>query len=244
MVDIAHGLELSDFPLEAQSKGQRDAIGADWKLLIGDYVSLIGDESSADSRYLRSEGLQKNMLAAIQCVKGKRVIDVGCGDGWLFDAISPHDGMECDLVDKRLRKRPDFSIQDVSSLTFDRAEFDIVIASLLLMWVKRLDVATRELFRVARPSSRLIVSLVSPHFYRTGHVDSSDNFVVEADLSTQCSFQVFIADEVGPFNYYYRPLADYLNALINAGWHIGAVRDWHIDMDHYSRHVPASLLAD
>ena len=58
---------------------------------------------------------------------------------------------------------------------------------------------------------------------------------IKNDLSKQFSIiEHKIGGEVGPLTYYFRPLNDYLNELIHAGFQIKHVEDWFIDMEHYN----------
>lgn len=201
-----------------------------------DYGELIGS-ANWDSRLLREAGLVPNLLDMIGDSRDARVLDVGTGTGWLFDCIKPAQAFACDIVAPQdLREEVDFQNQDVQSLTYDDDIFDIVVASLVLIYCKDLDAACNELFRVAKSNGgRLIVALVHPYFYRTGFVDENDNFVVTSDLSKRFNLPLKIADKVGPVDYFYRPLPEYVNSLLQSGWQLSEMSDWFINMDDYRK---------
>jgi hypothetical protein len=72
---------------------------------------------------------------------------------------------------------------------------------------------------------------MNPYFYRTGEVDEAGNFVVTQDLSQPFVIGNHrIAEAVGPFVYYHRPLPTYLNECVRAGLAIEEIADWHVDM--------------
>ena len=141
----------------------------------------------------------------------------------------------------RQRRIPDidFQIQDIRSLTYDTDHFDVIVASLVLMWFEDLDSVCRELHRVSKDNGgRLIVSLIHPYFYRTGAVSESQDFILSADLSRPFRISGHkIAGRIGPFDYYYRSMDTYLNSLLNAGWNIKRVKDWFADMVDYKDKV-------
>lgn len=208
---------------------------------LPNYKVIIKDEDRADSAFLRREGLQRTILRLIGSADGP-VLDVGCGDGWLFDSLSPIDGIECDIVEEPPNAQRAFSRQDVRNLSFDDNSFSLVVASLVLMWVDDLPAACKELYRVTRVNGRLVIALVHPYFYRTGEVVEQENFSITRDLSSPFVLtEHYIAEEVGPFVYYYRSLPDYFNACIEAGWSVVHMEDWFIDSRLYRKEVKAGL---
>lgn len=149
-------------PMESENKQQ-------WQQAFDAYKTLIRDQHY-DAEYLRRTGLVPHMLDLIGDVRRARVLDAGCGTGWLFDVVDPLEGCECDIVAPA--ERPGRNIrshcQDVRALTYDDESFDVIVSSLVLMWVDDIASAFREAFRVARPGGRLVVGLTHPYFPPTG----------------------------------------------------------------------------
>jgi len=130
-------------------------------------------------------------------------------------------------------------MQDVRALEYPAATFDIVVASLLLMWFPELDLACSELRRVTRPGGRLVVAITHPFSYRIGEVRSSGAFEVKVRYQDPFKLQdLHIGGKVGPFSSYHRPISQYFNALLAAGWRVSALREWSIDIEDYERQVP------
>ncbi|WP_281899733.1 class I SAM-dependent methyltransferase [Phytohabitans aurantiacus] len=205
-----------------------------WQDAFEAYKALIHDPRY-DSEYLRRTGLVPHMIELIGDMRRLQVLDAGCGTGWLFDAITPLGGCECDVVPpvRRNNSRIRSHCQDVCRLTYDDDSFDLVVSSLVLMWVDDLYGAFREAYRVTRPGGRLIVSLMHPYFHTNGHVLHNGSFLIDQSVGSREERNVMISGIVGPLTYYSRPLVDYYNAALQARWRLVGFRDHFIDMERY-----------
>ena len=210
-----------------------------WENAASAYRDVINDPTG-DSAYLRDNGLKPNILELLGDSPANHVLDVGCGDGWLFDTIKPANGIECDLVEsvRRPRQWP-FSLEDVSELSFEDGVFDLIVTSLVLIWVEDLARACTELYRVAADDAVLVISIMHPAFYRMGRVQESGDVLIQENYNDRRVISdLRIANKVGPFRYYHRPLSDYVNALVNAGWPLEELREWAMDADDYRQRFP------
>jgi len=205
-----------------------------WQDAFDAYRRLIHDQHF-DSEYLRSTGLVPNLLDLMGDVQDLNVLDAGCGTGWLFDIVAPGAGWECDLIplEGRTEERIRSHYQDVRSLTYDDDFFDLVVSSLVLMWVDDLSSAFREAYRVTRPGGRMIVGLTHPYFHTNGHALRDGRFLIDHSLALPGRRSVMISGLVGPLTYYARPLVDYYNAALEARWELVHFRDHFIDMERY-----------
>lgn len=207
-----------------------------WTEASEDYRSLIGS-TDWDSRYLRERGLIPNVLDLVGECQGKTVLDAGTGTGWLFEHIRPKEAHACDLVrPERLTEGVKFAQGDVHCLSYEDNQFDLVVASLLLIYCRDLKKVLQEFHRVSREGAPLVISLMHPYFYRTGEIQEDGRFLLSEDLACEREFDFRIAESVGPFTYFYRPFPLYVNTLIETKWRIAELRDWFIDMDEYARH--------
>jgi len=205
-----------------------------WQDAFHAYKALIRDPRH-DSEYLRRTGLVPHMVDLIGDVRCAKVLDAGCGTGWLFDHITPAVGYECDLVPPagHAARQIHAQCQDIRGLTYDDDSFDVVVSSLVLMWIDELDSAFQEAFRVTRPGGRLIVGLMHPYFHTNGHALHDGSFLIDRPLSAPTRREVSISGLVGPLTYHARPLLDYYNAAVRARWHLTDFRDHFIDLDRY-----------
>jgi len=206
------------------------------------YSRLISD-LTRDSHYLRSQGLKPNLVRMIGDCTNARVLDVGSGDGWLLDSVKPREGYACDIVEQpKVRPEWNFEIQDVRYLSYPDASFDIVVASLVLIWFEEVSLAISQMCRVLKPRGKMVISLVHPYFYRMGEPDSQGNFVISRDLSKPFKMQdLKIGGIAGPLTYFYRPLPHYLNTCTRAGLRSRPVLEWFVDMEDYVRNPRSGM---
>lgn len=178
-----------------------------WQSTAREYRELIGNPDW-DSQFLRDNGLKPNILDLLGDCKDAVVLDAGAGTGWLFESIMPAAAYACDIVaPEKIPEGVNFERQDVEALSYDDGTFDIVVASLLLMFCRRFETVCAELYRVAKGGGgRLVVALTHPYFYRTGDVAKDGKFILNRDLSQPFEIPIKIGGKVGPLTYYWAPL--------------------------------------
>ena len=118
-----------------------------------------------------TEALEHRLLhQLIGVVKGKRVLDLGCGDGLLTAALAERGartvGIDIDRsmlraavarTDPGQRKPARFVEGRLEQLPFRDAMFDVVVAVTVLCLLSDQAIAVREAARVLRPGGRLII---------------------------------------------------------------------------------------
>jgi SAM-dependent methyltransferase len=214
---------------------------AQWPDLAREYQNLI-EADDLDSGALRHLGLIPNVLQLLGDVSSSQVLDAGTGTSWLFRHVAPKRAFACDLTrPTELVDGVTFRINDLAALSWPDHEFDVVVASLVLMYCPDLDAALRELRRVTKDKGRLIIALMSPYFYRTGEVQDDGAFTIRRPVDASRAFPLYIAQTVGPLMYFHRSLPQYVNALVRCGWSLTELRDWHINMADYNEETIGKL---
>ena len=129
------------------------------------------------------------LLKMLGSVRGHRVLDVGCGNGYLArrfkrEGAARSVGVDSALASIRLARRrecahpsgAEFVHGDAARLPqFESHSFDRIVANMSLMDVRRADSALRELSRLLAPDGRLVFSINHPCF----DIDEASSWVVE-----------------------------------------------------------------
>lgn len=127
-------------------------------------------ESSNPYRRYKSERDRRLVLKSLELCDGDRVLEVGCGYGWISEALWNSARIEwtgVDRADAMIRRLaavyPERAaralLADARELPFRNSEFDKVLCTGVLMHIAENARAVRELVRVLRPGGRLVCSI-------------------------------------------------------------------------------------
>lgn len=169
------------------------------------------------------------MLRLAGDVSGRRILDAGCGSGPLSAALSDGGavvtGLDSsaamiDLARQRLGDDADLYVADLGApLPFADAEFDDVVASLVLHYLEDWSGPLSELRRVLKPGGRLLVSVNHPAAYAIVYPEA-DYFAVNR-YSEDYTFQ----GQVTWLTFWHRPLHAMTDAFAAAGFRLAAVSE-------------------
>src|SRR5207248_745254 len=110
-----------------------------WRRLGAHYRKLVSD-TSASSAFLRDIGLKPIVRELLGDCSSSRVLDVGTGNGWLFDFISIGEAHACDFVrSEHVRDQVTFRESDASSLPWPDNYFDVIVSNLMLCYLADVD---------------------------------------------------------------------------------------------------------
>lgn len=157
-------------------------------------------------------------------VTGLRVLDAGCGAGQLMEALRSQgarvsgfdlSGAMVELARTRLGEDADLRVADLAApLPYSDGEFDLVVVSLALHYVRDWGPTLAEVRRVLRTGGRLVVSIIHPTVYALVY-PKADYFAL-----TQYSEDYTFEGQTAWMTYWHRPLQDVVNAFIGAGFSI------------------------
>jgi SAM-dependent methyltransferase len=169
------------------------------------------------------------MLDLAGDVAGRRILDVGCGSGPLSAAMRARGAVVSgadvsaamvDLARQRLGEDADLQVADLAApLPFADAEFDDVVASLVLHYLEDWAGPLSELHRVLKPGGRLLVSVNHPCTYPIVHPEA-DYFAV-----TRYSEDYTFDGQVAWLTFWHRPLHAMAEAFTGAGFRITAISE-------------------
>lgn len=185
-------------------------------------------------------------------LKGKKVLDAGCGEGYntrilarkgakmVGIDISPKMIHHARQVERREPLGIRYEITSFSDLSlFENASFDTVVSTMALMDGPDYAGAIREFFRVLRPNGDLFFSVTHPCFMTRGFgwVTNENDEPVKLNVSDyfrrrpyveRWHFSQLPAEERGrPFAVptFPRTLSDYLNTLIETGFMLKKIHE-------------------
>lgn len=189
-----------------------------YDILAEAYATLV-DTKPHNAYYERPA-----ILSLLPDVKGKRVLDAGCGPGvyteWLVNSgaeVVAFDANEkmVKLARQRLQGKAKIVQANLEHpLDFlAYCSFDIVISPLVMDYVKDWGIVFREFQRVLREGGCLVFSIEHPQAKFDAHRASSNYFEVELVEYEWKGFGVAVRVPS-----YRRPLGEVINPLIGAGF--------------------------
>jgi ubiquinone/menaquinone biosynthesis C-methylase UbiE len=162
-------------------------------------------------------------------VAGRRVLDAGCGSGPLSEALRAQgadvvgfdvSAAMVDLARKRLGEDADLRVADLAApLPFADAEFDDVVASLVLHYLEDWSGPLAELRRVLKPGGRLIVTVNHPAAYAIVYPEA-DYFAV-----TKYSEDYVFDGQTVWLTFWHRPLHAMADSFAGAGFRIATISE-------------------
>lgn len=219
------------------ARGENEVTASDYDGFAEAY-SAENDSNLFNRYYERPE-----MLRLAGDVAGRRILDAGCGAGPLSEALRAKGAVVTgfdssaamvSLARKRLGEDAELFVADLAApLPFADAEFDDVVASLVLHYLEDWSGPLAELRRVLKPGGRLLVSVIHPAVYAIVYPDA-DYFAL-----TQYSEDYEMDGRRTVLTYWHRPLHAVTDAFTDAGFRIVTLSEPPPAPD-----TPAELLPD
>ena len=185
------------------------------------------------------------MLGLAGDVAGRRVLDAGCGSGPLAAAlrdrgavVSGFDASPAmvELARRRLGEDAALRVAELGRpLPYGDGEFDDVVLSLVLHYLRDWSAPLAELRRVLRPGGRLLLSVYHPLAYKLGYPEA-DYFAV-----TEFSEEYEFAGRTATLTYWHRPLHAMTDAFTAAGFRLSVLSEPPFDPDTPRELLPPQL---
>jgi len=205
------------------------------------YLDLIADQRTKYVELALKLNLGSPMLIEVPYileligdVRGKKVLDAGCGGGfyslWLSEKgadVLGIDGSE-EMINiakekaSRKMRGTKFLIGDITDLRIKDGVFDLVFSTLVLMELKELDKGIGELVRVTRNGGDIVISVQHPILTAGDWERESgqklfrklDDYFMERELEAVWEDE---KKERVTFKYYHRSLQAYIRPFLERG---------------------------
>jgi ubiquinone/menaquinone biosynthesis C-methylase UbiE len=170
-------------------------------------------------------------------VRGSKVLDLGCGQGftcrWVRE-MGAKLAYGVDISEKMLASAESFpsdpSVEyehsDLESIQLPSTSYNLVVSSLALHYIERLPSVFAQVFKTLTPGGTFVFSVehpmytspTNPEWNRDPEAPPVDDYLLEGPRSTNWLTEGVIKQ--------HRTFATYINFLIRAGFAIGYVIEW------------------
>lgn len=192
----------------------------------------------------RTELTHKAILDALDPQRDERIIDAGCGEGWLSRACADRGAQVAgvDLCPEFIESAraasdgqvnaPSYELGDVRNLPLPDKFADVVVSNHVLNDIPDPDAAIKEFARVLRGSGRVVMLLLHPCFYtaQAERVEHAPPFRAGEYFGQRVVRQPFkiagITSPADTVSYVY-PLEFYFSALTKAGFTVTTLSEPH-----------------
>lgn len=169
-------------------------------------------------------------------VKGKRILDAGCGDGFfslelaqkgaLVTALDSSEAMLNIAKHKHFHDNLQYYNMDLTrKLTFEDKSFDIVVANMLLMDIPEIESLVFEVDRVLKKPGTFIFSITHPCFFLSDWEENENNIKTYKKIGNYLEERVEELNFWGKTLHYHRPLSRYIEAIEKAGMYVSSLRE-------------------
>jgi len=198
-----------------------------WNRIASAYGASIGGDD--DSFYRRLAPFLQTEIG--DDLEGRRVLDLGCGHGWLGARLAAAgadvlgvDGSRA-LIRQAQTAHPQLTwqVQDLTEPVPDSwGRFEVVIAHMVLMGIPDLQVLLDGVCRLLVQDGTFVFTILHPSFFNQPIVETPPHRWVRA-VGGYLDHQTWNIDSFGGHSHYHRPLTWYIQQLLNHGFVISGI---------------------
>ena len=213
----------------------------------------------------------EDRLKLMGSIGGLRAIDLGCGGGQNAIAMAKA-GARVTAVDfsaSQLKQAEslagqhnvdiNFTLSDVAAVPqLPDSLFDIALSACAMAFVKQIEQAFSEAYRILRPWGRFFLSVMHPFQYIVDGEEGSMYFNSPyPHISRLLKWSWDFPGKSIDFRHYLRPVSEYHNLLVDAGFivkkilepkatlktpHLGISQEIMREYPYIARHLPITLI--
>jgi SAM-dependent methyltransferase len=196
-----------------------------WNQVAATYASQVGTDGDTVNR--RLEPFLWRHLG--DHLVGRRVLDLGCGHGWLTALIAERgadvvgvDG-STELLALAREHHPELSFEQADLVhglpaVLEADGFDRVVAHMVVMDLPELDRLGESLGRCVRPDGTLVVTLLHPAFFMQSPVEDPATGERYRKVRGYLEHEERWIESFGGHRHYHRPLGFYVDWLVANGF--------------------------
>lgn len=198
-----------------------------WDHIASTYGALVGGEG--DSFYRR---LAPFLQAAIgDNLEGRRVLDLGCGHGWLGARLATAgadllgvDGSQALIQQARMAyPQLTWEVHDLTKPAPNRwGRFDVVIAHMVLMDIPDLHELLAGVDRLLLENGTFVFTILHPSFFNQPIMEAPSRGWMRA-VGGYLDHETWNVDSFGGHRHYHRPLTWYVQQLLHHGFVITGI---------------------
>jgi ubiquinone/menaquinone biosynthesis C-methylase UbiE len=223
-----------------------DRIRNQWENNAEAFSGLIDGEGTPHHRKILNPCVER----LLGDVKGKKLLDAGCGEGYLARYYAKKGAVVTAIDISQRLIETSVQLTENSGVTIDyrvdnvcyiesvpNAEFDLILSNLVLLNVPCIDDAIKEFHRVLKMGGILVFSIVHPAFnfygpgsWEMGEKDPETNrreglfFKVDRYFDEE-EYERYWKTKQGerfpePISFFHRTLSTYINSLSSAGFRL------------------------
>jgi ubiquinone/menaquinone biosynthesis C-methylase UbiE len=222
-----------------------DRLREQWESNAESFAELIGNQGTPHHQEILNPCIER----LLGDLKGKDLLDAGCGEGYLARHYAKLGAnvTGIDISEKLIeisRKLAaeakidvSFQVGNVCDLTLQDDFFDLILCNLVLLNIPCFKEAISEFYRVLKPRGALVFSVAHPafNFYGPGSWEMGEKdpntrrrkglyFKVD-DYFEEKEYQRYWRSLQGekfsePFSFFHRTISTYYNSLISCGFNV------------------------
>lgn len=211
--------------------------------LNGKIIESWNENADVWTNAVRNQALESRRLVpndaildAICICGGNRVLDLGCGEGWLSHELVKK-GMDVtgfDLSPKLIEHAKKVSATKFQVLSYEKfiiddesvgKDFDVVVCNFSLLG-DPVDQILKTIRKITKPSGHLLIQTLHPY--------SSSEDMPYKDGWREETFQG-LAGNWSPMPWYFRTMSSWILELTSAHWFLNGLREHYILL-HLNQH--------
>jgi SAM-dependent methyltransferase len=209
-----------------------------WVRLAPEYLNAIRRKERGD--FLRNKLLTPHLMQVLGPLEGLRVLDVGCGEGYLARRMARRgarvwafDWMEILISHARREEQKRslgirYTVADASRPFPYPSVFHLVVASMVLKDMPKVETTVSEAYRVLRKGGRFVLTVLHPCFcmnasqwqarksIRKGQRTVS--FELEAPYTARGEYLKTVSGSDAEIVHFHRPISYYVALLRRNGF--------------------------